>query len=105
MDSDDSESAPMDLDLTAPEKDLGLDGHPATTPPSPLNIDAPEKDLGMDGHPATTPPTDHDLDTRKTSDKKQCSTNQTTPGENKDYTVSSMEMTSGEKKDQCSNGG
>ena len=44
MDSDDSESAPMDLDTTATEQDLGLDGSPASmTPPTAPDLDAKTK--------------------------------------------------------------
>ena len=82
MDPDDSESAPMDLDLDAPEKDLGLDGSPAKpTPPIAQEMDASEQDLGFDGSPASmTPPTASDLDKTKTSDTSMDTSNQTTTG-------------------------
>ena len=71
MDSDDPDSALMDVDTDASEKDLGLDGPPAlTTPPTAQDLDAPEKDLGLDGLPATTPPNASDLDAVTTSDIK-----------------------------------
>ena len=44
MDLDDSESAPMDLDTTATEQDLVLDGSPASmTPPTAPDLDAKTK--------------------------------------------------------------
>ena len=52
MDSD-SDSAPMDLDLDAPDyKDLGMDGDPAiTTPPNASDLDAvTTSDIKPDDH-------------------------------------------------------
>ena len=81
MDSDNEITAPMDLDTTAMDQDLGLDGPPAlSTPPTAQDMDASEKDLGQDGFPALTPPTASDLDKTKTSDTSMDASNQTTTG-------------------------
>ena len=94
MDSDDSESAPMDLDLDASDnKDLGLDGHPATTPPAPLDFDVRKTSDKSTDHKSLTNPgekTDHaisstpqDLDASKSSDNPT-HYKQKTPGEKKE---------------------
>ena len=67
MDSDDENSAPMELDLDASDKDLGSDRHP---------------------EPKTLP-TAQDLDKSKTSDTSTTNNSQTTTGTNKDHTTSS----------------
>ena len=67
MDSESGGSAPMDLDLDASEKDLGLDRSPAFL----------------------TPPTAQDLDASKTSENPPQHSNQTTTGTDMDTSTSS----------------